>query len=57
MWVYIETENGVYTVGHWAPIGKWEEDQKVHWNVDSDHATKENAAARVHYLNGGKNQK
>lgn len=44
-WVYIQSEPGLYTVGFYKPDGKFE--------AESDHATKEKAAARVHYLNGG----
>lgn len=46
IYVYIESESGLYTVGFYAPSGKW--------NPESDHTTKEEAAERVHYLNGGK---
>ena len=35
----------VFTVGFYAPDG--------HWHAESDHLTREAAAARVHYLNGG----
>ncbi len=45
MYVYIWTELEVCTVGFYKPDGKW--------CSESDHATKEKAAARVHYLNGG----
>lgn len=57
-WLYIQTEragqkicDGVYmehnlfTVGFYAPDGKWE--------PESDYPTREAAAERVHYLNGG----
>ena len=56
MWVYLLSEKGycedvgdwyLYTVGFYDPSGKWQS--------ESDHGTKEEAAARVHYLNGGKN--
>ena len=55
MWVYILSEKGydesvgdcyLYTVGFYDPLGMW--------YSESDHSTKEKAAARVHYLNGGK---
>jgi len=55
MWVYILSEQGyhekegdwyLYTVGFYDPSGKF--------RTDSDHGSKEEAAARVHYLNGGK---
>ena len=45
MWLYKRTEPGLYTVGHYAPTGEWE--------PESDHETKDAAAARVSYLNGG----
>ena len=37
---------GCYTVGFYGPDGRWE--------PESDWPTSEQAAARVHYLNGGK---
>ncbi len=46
MYVYIRTEPNLWTVGFYKPDGKFE--------PDSDHASRENAAARVNYLNGGK---
>lgn len=46
MWVYQRTESELYTVGYYDPQGKW--------HADSDHSTAEEAAKRVHYLNGGK---
>lgn len=45
MYVYIESEQGLYTVGFYTPGGNWKS--------ESDHDTKESAAKRVHYLNGG----
>lgn len=54
MYVYIDSVEGrdsqgyrchLYTVGHYEPDGSWE--------PESDHGTREEAAARVHYLNGG----
>lgn len=45
-WVYLRSEPGLYTVGFYHPDGRWES--------ESDHDTKEAAAARCHYLNGGK---
>lgn len=47
MYVYIKSEQTLWTVGFYSPDGKW--------NPESDHETKESAAKRVHYLNGGKN--
>lgn len=45
MWVYIETAPHLYTTGFYAPDGKW--------HPDKDFNVSEDAAARVHYLNGG----
>ncbi|MGR6899572.1 hypothetical protein [Rummeliibacillus sp. BSL5] len=45
-WVYVQSEPWVYTVGFYAPDGTW--------HTDSDWNSKEDAADRVHYLNGGK---
>lgn len=46
-YVYKQTDRdpALYTVGHYTPHGKWES--------ESDHGTADEAAARVHYLNGG----
>jgi hypothetical protein len=48
-YVYIRTESGpahsLYTVGFYDPDGKW--------HPESDHGDSEDAAQRVHYLNGG----
>lgn len=44
-WVYKRSEPGLWTVGFYDPAGKW--------HPDSDHGTREEAAQRVHYLNGG----
>lgn len=46
MYVYIRTESELYTAGFYDPSGKWQ--------PESDHATEEAAAQRVHWLNGGK---
>lgn len=46
MYVYIPSEPGLFTVGHYSPDGKWV--------PESDHESKDAAASRVHYLNGGK---
>lgn len=46
MYVYIRTEKYLWTVGHYDPNGKW--------IPESDHDSKEEAAERVHYLNGSK---
>ncbi len=45
-WVYIESEPGLYTVGFYDPQGKW--------HPESDHDTRQEAAERCHWLNGGK---
>ena len=44
MYVYIKSEPTLYTVGFYNPDGKW--------IPESDYDTKEEAAKRVHYLNG-----
>lgn len=46
MWVYIKTEPQLWTVGHYDPQGKF--------IAESDWGSQKEAAARVHYLNGGK---
>ena len=50
MYVYLDNKKlyGVCTVGFYDPAGKW--------HPESDHATSEEAAARVHYLNGAKDE-
>lgn len=45
LWLYIRSEPQLWTVGHYDPNGKF--------NAESDHPSSEEAAARVHYLNGG----
>jgi hypothetical protein len=49
-WLYLQSENGpdgyLYTVGFYDPRGKWQ--------PESDHTSKDEAAKRVHYLNGGR---
>lgn len=44
-YVYIKSEPQLYTVGFYRPNGKWE--------PESDYRSAEEAAQRVHYLNGG----
>lgn len=44
-WVYIRSEPQLWTVGFYRPDGSWE--------PDSDHGSSEEAAQRVHFLNGG----
>ena len=45
MYVYIKSEERCFTVGFYRPNGVWE--------PESDYGTREEAAERVHYLNGG----
>ena len=44
-YVYKRAEPGLWTVGFYKPDGEW--------MAESDHSLSEDAAARVHYLNGG----
>jgi len=44
MWVYEQTEPGLWTVGYFDPQGKW--------HTDSDHTIREDAAKRCAWLNG-----
>lgn len=44
MYVYIESEPGLWTVGFFDQTGKW--------HPDSDHETKGKAASRVAGING-----
>lgn len=44
MYVYIESEPGLWTVGFYDPQEKW--------HPESDHGIKEEAARRVAWLNG-----
>lgn len=46
MYVYKRTEPGLWTVGYYAP-------PHDRWSPESDHSSQEEAAARVHWLNGG----
>lgn len=46
MYVYIRSEPGLWTVGFYDPDGEW--------IAESDWGSAEEAAERVHYLNGGK---
>jgi hypothetical protein len=46
MYVYLKSEPGLFTVGFYDPAGKW--------HSDSDHESREAAAQRCNYLNGGK---
>jgi hypothetical protein len=48
-WVYRYFSGaGCYTVGFYSPDGEW--------HPESDHASGDDAAKRVHYLNGGGGQ-
>lgn len=47
-YVYIRSEPNLWTVGFYDPSGEW--------HPDSDFATREEAAKRVHYLNGGRDE-
>jgi hypothetical protein len=44
-YVYIITEPGLWTVGHYSPDGRW--------HPDSDFGNRDEARERVHWLNGG----
>lgn len=44
-YVYVKSEPNLWTVGFYSPDGKW--------NPESDWPSSEQAAQRVHYLNGG----
>lgn len=46
MYVYKQTEPRLWTVGFYDPSGKFV--------PESDHGDAEEAAARCHYLNGGR---
>lgn len=47
-WIYIQTEPQLWTVGFFDPQGVFQ--------GDSDHSSREKAARRVHYLNGGNDE-
>lgn len=47
MYVYIQTEPALWTVGFYAPNGEW--------YPESDHDNPNSAAERVAWLRGGKN--
>jgi hypothetical protein len=47
-WVYMRTEPQLWTVGFYTPDGVWK--------TDSDHDVRDEAAKRVHYLNGGREE-
>lgn len=44
MYVYQRSEPGLYTVGYYDPQGNW--------IPESDHTDQQDAAGRVHWLNG-----
>ena len=44
MWVYIQSEPNLYTVGFYSPDGQW--------HTDSDWGSKADAAKQCAYLNG-----
>ena len=46
MYVYINSEPGLWTVGYYEPNGNW--------FAESDHGSAQLAADRVHWLNGGR---
>lgn len=46
MYVYIQSEPTLWTVGFYNPSGEW--------NPETDHDSPEEAAKRVAWLNGGK---
>lgn len=48
-YVYTKTEPELWTVGFYKPDGSWV--------PESDHTTPKGAAMRVHYLNGGTEEK
>lgn len=52
MYHYVQSEPGLWTVGTGTPKSQDGND----WIPESDHATPEAAAARVHYLNGGNDE-
>jgi hypothetical protein len=47
MWIYKETERGCWTVGYVVS------DDELDFQPESDHESREAAAARINYLNGG----
>lgn len=44
MFVYLRSEPGLYTVGHYSPGGAW--------HPESDHSSRDDAAKRCAWLNG-----
>lgn len=48
IWFYKRTEPGLWTVGYYGPNDTWQ--------TESDHDSPDEAAVKVHYLNGGCNR-
>ena len=48
MYVYLQSEPSLWTVGFYTPDGKWQ--------PESDHTSQEAAANRVAFLNGGRRE-
>lgn len=48
MYIYRKTEQNLWTVGFYSPDGKWE--------AERDYVSSEEAAKRVHFLNGGEDE-
>lgn len=48
-WVYLKTESNLWTVGFYTPNGEWQ--------TESDWVSPADAANRVHFLNGGQEEK
>ncbi len=48
MYVYVQSEPGLWTVGFYDPSGRW--------HADSDYDNRSDAAARVAWLNGSGKQ-
>ena len=44
-WVYLQAEPRLFTVGFFDPAGNWQ--------PDSDHPSRDHAASRCNFLNGG----
>lgn len=48
MWLYQKSECNLWTVGFYEPDGEW--------TAVTDHPFEDEAAERVHYLNGGQKE-
>jgi hypothetical protein len=61
-YIYLKSEPTVYTVGCFRPpLNEREQarvvfDSGLCWDAESDHISADDAAARVHYLNGGSDE-